>query len=50
MNCETKLEKSGIGRIDLLKSLMEGNKNLPLRKPQNKNMHCCMRFSKQNVI
>jgi hypothetical protein len=34
-NCK----KSGNGSRDLLKGLMEGNKNLSLRKPQNTNMH-----------
>jgi hypothetical protein len=37
MGYETKLKKSGNGSIDLLNSLMEGNKNLSLRRPQNIN-------------
>jgi len=44
------LEKSGNDKIDLLKSLVEANNNLSVRKSQNTNMHRCMWFSKQNVI
>jgi hypothetical protein len=33
-----KLAKSVNGSIDLLKGLMEGNKNLSRKKPQNTNM------------
>jgi len=37
---ETKPKKSRKGSIVFLKSLMEGNTNLSLRKPQNTIMHC----------
>jgi hypothetical protein len=40
-----KLTKSGNGSIDLLEGLMERNKNLSRRKPQNTNMW----LSEQNI-